>query len=172
MFTPSQQRRVLLHRPVRALVRQLQRVGQRHVGQRVGAGAADRAGHVRDAVVDDVVDDVRRLRVRGRLARLEAAALVDGHVDHHRPRLHDLQVVAADEVRGLRTGDQHRADHEVGQPQAFEDVEPVAEDGRHVLRHHVVDVAQAVEVHVEDEDVRPEPGGDAGRVRARPRPRR
>ena len=43
---------------------------------------------------------------------------------------------------------------------------PVAEERGHVRRHHVVEVAQPVEVDVEDDDVRPEPGGDLGGVGA------
>ena len=99
----------------------LQRVRQRRVAQGDRARAADRAGHVRHAVVDDAVDDVRRLLVRRRAGRLDAAALVDGDVDDHRAVLHDLQVLARDQPRGLGAGDQHRADDEVGLEQVLAD---------------------------------------------------
>ena len=63
-------------------------------------------------------------------------------------------------------GDQHRADDQVGPADAVEDVVPVAEQRRHVRRHHVVEVAQPVEVDVEDDDVRAEAGRDLGGVGA------
>ena len=62
MLTPWASAGFSRDRLVAALLGQLQHVGQRHVGQRVGAGAADGAGHVGHAVVHDVVDDVRRAR--------------------------------------------------------------------------------------------------------------
>lgn len=50
---------------VDAHVRQLQDVGLRGVTQGLGAGTADGAGHVRDAVMDDPIDLVYGLLVRG-----------------------------------------------------------------------------------------------------------
>ena len=82
--------------------------GQRRVGQRQRRRARHAARHVRHAVVDDAVDDVRRVLVRRRMDRLDAAALIDRHVHDHRARLHGLQVLAADELRRLGAGNQHR----------------------------------------------------------------
>ena len=83
-----------------ALVGELEDVGERHVAEGIRARPADRAGHVGDAVVDDAVDDVGRLAVRGRAAGLDAAPLVDRHVHDDRAGLHPRQVVAADQARG------------------------------------------------------------------------
>ena len=41
-----------------------------------------------------------------------------------------------------------RVDLEIGAAEAVEDVVPIAVECRHVGRHHVVDVAQAVEINV------------------------
>ena len=71
-----------------ALVGQCHSEGQGGVVEREGGGARHRAGHVGDAVVHHVVDDVGRIGVRGGAAGLEAAALVDGDVHHHRAGLH------------------------------------------------------------------------------------
>src|SRR5439155_14908109 len=62
--------------------------------------------------------------------------------------------------------DQHGPDNEVGPADRLQDVVAVAEERRHVERHDVGQVAQPVEVNVEDRDVRPQPGGDAGGVGA------
>ncbi len=160
----SEKSRVLLagHQ---ALVRQLHGVGERHVCQGVGAGAADGAGDVRHTVVHDVVDHVGRLGARCRPARFETAALVDGHVDHHGPRRHRLQILPTDEGRGLRPRNQDRPDHEVGACQAVEDVVPVAEEGHHIRRHHVVEVTQAVEIDVQQKHIGPEARCHLGPIR-------
>ena len=55
---PLPQRRVLGDGTLETLAGQLQHIRQRHVRQGVGAGAADRARHVGDAVVHHVIDDV------------------------------------------------------------------------------------------------------------------
>ncbi|MNS72711.1 hypothetical protein D3C72_1061310 [compost metagenome] len=96
------------------LVRQGQAEGQGGVGQGLGTGARRRAGHVGDAVVDHAVDDIGRVFVGRRLRGLEAAALVDGHVDQDAARPHGFQLIAADQGRGLGAGDQDRPDHHVG----------------------------------------------------------
>ena len=96
----------------------LQHPGERHVAQGERAGAADGAGHVGDAVVHHAFVEIGRVAVRRRPAGLDAAALVDRHVDDHAAGLHQLQVVALDQPRGLGAGNQHGADHQVGQLRA------------------------------------------------------
>ena len=93
-----------------------QRDGVRHgrVGQGVGRGVGHRARHVRHAVEDRVVHLVGRVRVRGGVGVLEAAALVDGDVDQHRARLHPRDQLVADQLGRRGAGDQHRADDHVG----------------------------------------------------------
>src|SRR5207253_5710209 len=92
--------------------------------------------------------------------RFDAAALVDGHVDNDRPRRHALEVVAAHEVGGTRAGNEHRTDQQVCPRQAVEDVVPVAVQRGDVARHGVVEVAEAVEVDVENGHVGAESGRD------------
>src|SRR5205085_739787 len=71
-----------------------------------------------------------------------------------------------DQVRGLRAGDQHGTDNQVSRTEAVEDVVAITEDGGDVGRHHVVKVTKAVEIDVEDGDVRPQPGCHLGCVGA------
>ena len=71
-------------------------------------------GHVRDAVVDRVVDLEGRVGVRRGPRVLEAAALVDGDVDEHRARLHLGDHVVGDELGRLGAGDEDGADDQVG----------------------------------------------------------
>ena len=56
--------------------------------------------------------------------------------------------------------------NQVGFPQAIQNVVPVTEESRHVAGHHVVEVAQAIEVDIEDIDAGAEPGGDLGGIGA------
>ncbi len=149
-----------------AAIGDVQDPGQGHVAQGEGAGAAHRAGHVRHAIVQHVVDDERRVAVGGGPAGGHAAALVDGHVDDHAARLHQLQVFALDQPRGLGAGHQHGADHQVGAAELLADGVPVAEQHGHVGRHDVVEVAEPVHVDVQQADVGAEAGGDAGGVGA------
>ena len=67
---------------------------------------------------------------------------------------------------GLRPGNQHSADDEIGPGQMLANGVGVGVDGVDVGRHRLVDLAQAVEVDVDDHHVGPHPGGDAGRPRA------
>ena len=63
---------------------------------------------------------------------------------------------------GMRIG----ADQQIGACQAVEDVVPIAVQRGDVARHHVVEVAQAIEIDVENGDVGAEAGGDLGGVGA------
>src|SRR3546814_16210060 len=53
---------------------------------------------------------IGRLGVRRRVARIEAAALVDRDVDEHRAGAHGAEHLARDELRRFGAGDQDRAD--------------------------------------------------------------
>ena len=86
--------------------------------------------------------------VRCRAGGLDAAALVDGDIHDHAAVLHVAQVLFADKSRGLGAGDQHGPDDEVGLAQVLANSVRVAEDGVDVGRHHVVEVAEPVEVDV------------------------
>ena len=114
VFRPSSEAVVLAAGLLPALGGQRDGVGHGGVGQRVGRGVRHRAGHVRHAVEDRVVDLEGRVGVGGGVGVLEAAALVDRDVDQHRARLHPRDQVVADQLGCRGAGDQHRPDHHVG----------------------------------------------------------
>ena len=57
------------------------------LGRRDGNGA----GHIGDAIVDDAIDLEGRMGVGRRSRGLEAAALIDGHIDENGALFHVLQ---------------------------------------------------------------------------------
>src|SRR5207237_9123260 len=111
-----------------------------------------------------IVDLERRLAVRRGLRGFDAAPLVDGDVDDHGTRRHPFQVLATHQVRSAGAGNQHSADEQVGPANAIEDVVAVAGELGHVPPHHVVEVAEAVEVDIENGHVSDEAGGDFGGI--------
>src|SRR5688572_19053183 len=74
----------------------------------------DGAWHVGDAIMNDAVDLVSRIVVRGRTRSLETAALVDRHVDDDGARLHGFQHRARNEPGRTCSGDKDRADDDIG----------------------------------------------------------
>jgi len=64
--------------------------------------------------VHDAVNLERRLADGGGAAGFDAAALVDGHVDDHAARLHQLQVFLLHQAGRLGAGHQHGPDHQIG----------------------------------------------------------
>ena len=91
------------------LVSQLQSIAEGCASERAGGSERHGAGHVGDAVVDHSIHHERGLVVGGRLARLNATTLVDGHVHDHRAFLHHGKLRTRHEPRRTRTGQQHRA---------------------------------------------------------------
>src|SRR3712207_7463189 len=59
---------------------------------------------------DDAVDHVGRVGVRRRPRRLEAAALVDRHVDEDRAGLHVPEHLARHELGGPRRSEEHTSE--------------------------------------------------------------
>src|SRR4029453_8157568 len=102
-------------------------------------------GHVRDAVVNHTIHDVRRVLVRGGLDGLETPALVDRDVDDHGARLHALEILATHGLRGLRTRYQPATDPQVRRRDLLEDRVTVGVNELHVRRHDVGQVAQTLE---------------------------
>ena len=96
---------------------------------------------------------VDRVVVGGLADRLDAAALVDGDVDDDRPRPHRLDELFADHDRGPPTGDEHRADHEVGVGDAALDRPTVRRQRHDPAAVDLVDPAQSVEVLVDQDDL-------------------
>ena len=80
----QRQGRIFLHSSGDTLVRQSEHVGQCHVGESQRGGARVGAGHIGDGIVQDAFFVVHRILVSGGMGSLETAALVHGHVDHHR----------------------------------------------------------------------------------------
>jgi hypothetical protein len=102
--------------------------------------------------------------VGGRTGVLEAAALVDGDVHQHRPRPHPGHQLVADQLRRLGTRDQHRADHQIGPGDHL--VEGVRGGGQRLEPTLVerVHLAEALDVAVQQHDVRVHPGRHRRRV--------
>ena len=148
------------------LIGDLEGIGECGVAEGDGAGSADGAGHVGDAVVEDAFDDIGGVFVGGGTAGFEAAALVDGNVDDDGAVFHIGQVLSGDEAWGFGAGDEYGADDEVGQAQLFADGVGVGVDGVDIGGHNVVEVSEAVEVDVHDDDVGAESCGDFGGVGA------
>ena len=102
--------------------------------------------------------------MRRRATGGHAPPLIDRHVDDDRPRLHELEVIALDQMRCPSPGDQHAADDEIGPTQLFTDRVPIGEKNIDVGRADVVEVAEPFEVRVEEADASAEAGGHLGRV--------
>ena len=74
-------------------------------------------------------------------------------------------------ARRLGAGDQHRADRPDRPGADVANGVRIAEDGVHVGGHHVVEIAQPIEVDVHEDDIRAQPRRHFGGVACR-RPRR
>ncbi len=122
--------------------------------------------HVGDAVEQRLVHREGGIGVRGGVRILEAAALVHGDVDEDAARTHPGDQCVADQLRRLRSGNKHRADHEVGLDHGLLDLEAVGCDGLDPARVERIEFAEAGDVRVEHGDVRAEAHGDRDRIRA------
>jgi len=72
----------------------------------------------------DIVHHEGGVGMRGRMRRLEAAALIDGDVNQHRARLHAFHHVRGDQLWRGRTGYQHAADDQIGTQHVLLDGHP------------------------------------------------
>src|SRR5450759_2707366 len=106
--------RIVSKRFLPALVGEREHKGQGSVVERERGGTRHPSGHVGDTIMNHSVDDIGRIRVRCRVRRLEAAALVYRHVDDHRTLLHLFHQRRGHELRRERTRNQNPADDEVG----------------------------------------------------------
>src|SRR3984957_20014297 len=88
--------------------------GQRCIVQRLARSKRNCSRHVRDAVVNDPVTIVCGVRVGCRMGCLEAATLVDRHVNQHRAGLHRFEHLTRDELWRAGTWNQHGTDHDIG----------------------------------------------------------
>ena len=148
------------HGGVGAEIGELERERQGRVVEREGRGARHRAGHVGDAIMDHAVDRVDRIGVGRGVARLEAAALVDGNVDEDRTALHRLEHRLGHQLGRRRAGDQHRADHQFGLLDRLGDRGLRREGGLDRRSEVQVELGQPVIVDVIDGHIGALAGGD------------
>ena len=111
-----------------------------------------RAGHVGDAVVDDAIDHEAGIGVRGGPGCLNAAALVDGYVDDDGALLHLRDHGAGDELGRGGAGNEHTADDEVCFAGSAGQVVAVGGERVEAAAKDVVELAEAVEVYVDERD--------------------
>ena len=105
---------ILAHRFLGAEIGDLERERQGRVVESEGTRPRDCAGHIRHAIMNDSVDLIDRIGMGGRVAGLEASALVDGDVDEDRAALHCFEHLARNELGRCRARDQYRADNQLG----------------------------------------------------------
>ena len=134
------------------------------IAEGAGAGASNGSGHICDAVVDDTVDDIGGVGMCCGSGGFEAAALVDADIDNDRSGFHQFKVFCGHEPRSPGAGDQYAADDKVCAAELFADIVAVAEQGVDVGGHDIVEVTQAFEVDIEDNDVGLETSCNAGGV--------
>jgi len=110
----------------------------------------------------DAVDLVDRVLMGGGVTGLETATLVDGDIDKGSTRLQVRQLRARDQLGRRGTGDQHRADDQVG---LARQIDGVAGRGKGVLEaaaEDIVEIAQPRDRAVEHGDIGAHPGRDLG----------
>ena len=117
---------------------------------------------LRVAVVHDALLDVGRLGVRGRAAGLEAAPLVDGDIDDDAAGPHARDHLPGHQLRRLRAGDQHGADHHVGFGHVRRGPCPVRDDQVEPAAEHIGEVGQPHRVGVQHPHDRPQPESHLG----------
>ena len=135
------------------------------IAERLGGGPGIGAGHVGDAVVEDILLEVGGVFVSGGSAGLGAAALVDGDVHEHAAGLHLLEHVTSDEFGCGGSGDEDGADDEIHPGQLLGDVGLGGVEGVGAL-HGDIEEAHSLEVHFENGDIGTDSGGDPGCVDA------
>ena len=104
--------------------------------------------------------------MRGHTAALAAAALVDGDIHKHRAVLHFRQILSLEELGRGAAGDEDRANDQVC---VLQDTLNIAVAGHQCLdmrAEHVVQFFQALEVDVENRDVRAHADGNLAGVHA------
>ena len=97
---------------------------------------------------------------------LRRPALVDGHIDDDRTVGHAADVVAGDELGCLVAGDEDGADDQVGPFDGLVQGVAVGVHRLHRAAEEVVQVAQAVQIDVQEGHVRPQAAGHLGRLGA------
>ena len=112
------------------------------------------------------IDRVRRVGVGGRAGGLYASSLVDGHVHNHRALLHLSHHGAGNKPGSGRAGDQHAADDQVRRAHGAFDVVAVGGECVQASVEDVVQLAQAIQVAIDQRDASAHAERDPRRVGA------
>src|SRR5215472_15579395 len=91
--------------------------------------------------------------MRSGTPRLHASALVDGHVNDDRALLHARHHLSRDDLGSGGAGYQHAADDQVGFARGAGNVVAVGGQGVDAAIEDVVDLAQAVQVQIDECDL-------------------
>ncbi len=142
----------------------MQGVGHGGVGQGIGRGARHGAGHVGDTVVDHTLFDVDGVGVGGGAGCLDAAALVNGHVNDHAARPHAPHHLPRDHVRRPRASDEHRPDHDIGAFDSLGDVVRVRAQGDEIAVKYLAQVAKPIYPEINGDDAGSHAEGHLHRV--------
>src|SRR4051812_17780956 len=102
----------------------------------------------------------------GGASGFNASALVDGDVDDHGTFFHPRNHFLCYELRSGGAGDEHAANQQVRLLGSLRNGVRVRGLRAHVAAENVVELAQAVQVHVNDSDVGAEAESHLGRIRA------
>ena len=112
------------------------------------------------------LDLVHRIAVRGRVRRLDAAALVDRDVDDDGAALHRLEHRPRHQFRRTGAGNQYRADHDVGGEHFLLDRFAGREAGADAAFEHFIKLTQPRDRAVEDRNLGAESNGHPRRMGA------
>ena len=106
------------------------------------------------------VDVVNRVGMGGGAGCFEAPALVDGDVHHHAARLHQLDHLAPHQLRSGRPGNEHRANHQIGQSQRLANCMNIRRQCDNAAVVNVVQLPETVQVPINNRDVRSKPASN------------
>ncbi len=99
---------------IETLIGELQPERQGRIVECIARCPRHRTRHVRNAVMDDAVDDVGRVVMRRRMRGLEAATLIDRDIDQNRGGFELGKLRARDKLRCARAGHQDCTDDDIG----------------------------------------------------------
>src|SRR6516165_9771142 len=112
----------------------------------------------------NVINYISGLTVCGGSRRFDASALVDCHIDNHSAGWHPFQVFVPDQPGSARAWNQHGSNQKVRMIETIENIMAIAEQRGHVARHDIVQIAQTVEIDVQNRNVGSQTGGYFGGV--------
>src|SRR5580700_3812546 len=101
------QMRIVGHGFAPALVGESEDEGQGGAVESKSGSARYGSGHVRDAIMNHIVDQVGGVGMSGGAASLETSALIDGHVDEDGAGFHSLDHRGGHQLRRGGAGHQH-----------------------------------------------------------------